>query len=181
MSSAPLRGIRTESQPVFAPDCWVAGRNESAHLPRVLSERVAGEIKRLRKERGWSKEQLAVRCVPKTVQQQIDKLETGERRLTLDWVERIARAFGMEPLDLMMPREPIQLELSEQVANEIARSLAQVALSGQEPEPGIVEVMSLMLQELTQTFSKHPQAYRDPAVARPVVDMTARRFAPVAS
>jgi hypothetical protein len=71
--------------------------------------------------------------------------------------------------------------LSEQVANEIARTLALVAREGEPPEPGIVQALSLMLQELTVTFSKHPQAYRDPSVARPVVDLASRRFAPVAS
>jgi transcriptional regulator with XRE-family HTH domain len=143
----------------------------------MLSERVSGNIKRLRKARGWSKEQLAQRCVPKTVQQQIAKLEDGERRLTLEWVERIAAAMGLDPIDLMVDREPVAFELSEQVAIEVARTLAMAALEGREPEPGIVQVLSLMLQELTATFSKHPQAYRDPAVARPVVDMTSRRYA----
>jgi transcriptional regulator with XRE-family HTH domain len=143
----------------------------------MLSKRVADNIKRLRLARGWSQEELAKRCSPRTVYQQIDKLESGERRLTLDWAERIANALGMDALELIANGDADRLELSEQVANEIAQTLGRVALGGSEPGPDIVQVLSLMLQEMTATFSKHRAAYRDPEVARPVVDMTARRFA----
>lgn len=36
-----------------------------------------------------------------TTPQQISKLEKGERRLTTDWMERIAPAFGVDPAELL--------------------------------------------------------------------------------
>jgi transcriptional regulator with XRE-family HTH domain len=147
----------------------------------MLSERVAGNIKRAREAKGLSQQKLAQRCSPPTVYQQIDKLETGERRLTFDWVERIAGALKMDPIALITDQEPMDISLSEQVSNEVARILGRVALQGEEPAPGTIQALSLILQELTATFARHPQAYRDPAVALPVADSAARRFGPLAS
>jgi transcriptional regulator with XRE-family HTH domain len=156
----------------------------------MLAERVAENIRRLRKARKWSLEKVAAACNPPTSYQQISRLEKGPnvkdgRTVDFEWVERIAPAFGLNPLELIVG-ERIQTEapdhfvfsLGEQVANEVARTLAQVALDGAEPDDGIVQVMSLMLQELTETFARHPQAFRDAAVARPVIDLAGRRFAP---
>ena len=157
-----------------------------AHMAAtMLAERVAENIARLRKARKWSLEKVGAGCVPPTSYQQISRLEKGERTVDFEWVERIAPAFGLCPLELIVG-ERIQTEapdhlifsLGEQVANEVARTLAQVALDGAEPDDGIVQVMSLMLQELTETFARHPQAFRDAAVARPVIDLAGRRFAP---
>ena len=148
--------------------------------PPMLAGIIGANIQKARKAKGWSLEKLAARVEPKTSYQQVSRLEKG-RMLTIDWIERLAKALGVDPLDLMALREQPQLEMSEPVANEIAQMLALVALDGREPEPDTVLVLSLMLQELTATFSKHPQAYRDPEVARLAVDMTARRFAPLAN
>ena len=157
-----------------------------AHMAAtMLAERVAENIARLRKARKWSLEKVGAGCVPPTSYQQISRLEKGERTVDFEWVERIAPAFGLCPLELIVG-ERIQTEapdhlifsLGEQVANEVARTLAQVALDGAEPDDGTVQVMSLMLQELTETFARHPQAFRDAAVARPVIDLAGRRFAP---
>lgn len=147
----------------------------------MLSERVAQQIKALRLSKGWSQDTLAKKCVPTTVYQQIDKLESGERRLTLDWLERLANALEVEVSDLIAQSAPPLREMSEQVSIEMARILGRVVLDGSEPDPGNVQVLALMLRELSQTFSRHPQAFSDPEVARPVLDMTARLSAPLAS
>src|SRR5438270_6678586 len=34
---------------------------------------------------------------------QINKLEKGERRLTVDWMVRLGRALGVDPTDLLPP------------------------------------------------------------------------------
>ncbi|WP_075798616.1 helix-turn-helix domain-containing protein [Roseomonas gilardii] len=49
-------------------------------------------IRALRQERGWSQAALAEKLG--TSQSQVDRLEKGDRRLTVDWLERIAQAFG---------------------------------------------------------------------------------------
>jgi hypothetical protein len=72
--------------------------------------------------------------------------------------------------------QPMVEGMSEQVSAEVARVVVQVALQGKEPAPGTVEALTLILKELSATFARHPQAYRDPAIALPVVDLAARRF-----
>lgn len=45
-----------------------------------------------------------------TTAAQVMKLENGERRLTLEWVERLSRAFGCLPLDLIAPAVRVPIE-----------------------------------------------------------------------
>lgn len=148
----------------------------------MLAQRVGANIRKAREARGWSLEKLGKKVDPPTSYTQISRLESGDRRLTLEWLEKLAKALSIDPVQLVDDSRVLpELSLSESVANEIARTLAQVALQGEEPDAGTVQVLALMLQELTVTFSKHPQAYRDPEVARPVVDLVSRKSVPVAS
>lgn len=144
--------------------------------------RVGENIKRAREARGWSLERLAAKLPAdqgKPVHYStIGRLEQGKRGLTLEWVERIAGALGMDPVELVAgrPSQPTpDFSLDESVAGEIARTLALVAREGEPPSSGTVQALALMLQELTVTFARHPQAYRDPAVALPVIDLVSRR------
>jgi transcriptional regulator with XRE-family HTH domain len=54
-------------------------------------------IRDIRKQRGWTLADLAAACNPPTTAQTIGRLETGMRNLSLVWMERIAKAFGIEP------------------------------------------------------------------------------------
>lgn len=56
-------------------------------------------MKSLREAAGLTQAQLAERA--NTSQSQIDRLEKGERRLTADWMVRIAAALGVEPRALL--------------------------------------------------------------------------------
>ena len=86
-----------------------------------LAKIVAGNLQRARLAKGLSQAALAKRCVPATVQQQIDKLESCERRWSLEWVERLARALEIEPLQLFMPRrETARLSESEAHSPDIS-------------------------------------------------------------
>jgi transcriptional regulator with XRE-family HTH domain len=150
----------------------------------MLAKRIGANIKAARKQRGISLERLAAKVVPPTSYQQLSRLEKGDRALTVEWVERIANALGVDPLSLVAPdlagQETRAFHLDEQVANEVARTLAAVA-TGDDPDPGTVQVVALMLVELLATFSKYPQAATDAQVARPVVDLLAQRFAAAAN
>jgi transcriptional regulator with XRE-family HTH domain len=146
--------------------------------PAMLAGTIGANIKAARKAKGWSLERLAARVEPPTSYQQISRLEQG-RMLTIDWIEKIAKALGADPLELMggtSESRPLAEGMSEQVSAEVARVVAQVALQGKEPEPGTVEALTLILKELSATFARHPQAYQDPAIALPVVDLAARRY-----
>lgn len=59
-------------------------------------------IRELRKARGWSLETLASLCDPPTTNQQISRLEKNDRRLTVEWMERLSKALGCRPSDLLI-------------------------------------------------------------------------------
>lgn len=56
-------------------------------------------IAQIRQLKGMSLTEVATAA--STTKAQIQKLEKGERRLTLDWMERIARALGVSVIDLI--------------------------------------------------------------------------------
>ncbi len=59
----------------------------------------SNRIRALRQRRGWTLQQLA--DASGTSKSQIDKLEKGERRLTVDWMVRLAKPLGCDPRDLL--------------------------------------------------------------------------------
>jgi len=56
-------------------------------------------IRELRRAKGWTATQLADRVGTSNVQ--ISRLETGDRKLTVDWMERLADVLGCRPADIM--------------------------------------------------------------------------------
>ena len=60
---------------------------------------VVNRIREWRTRKGWSMQQLADSC--STSRAQIDKLERGERRLTVDWMVRLAKPLGCRPAELL--------------------------------------------------------------------------------
>lgn len=65
----------------------------------VIEIMARNRIAELRQARGWSQEDLARHAG--TTNQQIGRLESGARRLTVDWMERLARPLGVTPQDLL--------------------------------------------------------------------------------
>jgi len=53
-------------------------------------------IRQIRKSRGLTLDQVARACKPATTAQTIGRLETGTRTLSVDWLNRIAAALGVE-------------------------------------------------------------------------------------
>lgn len=138
-------------------------------------------IEKYRLARKWSRPELAKHVVPPTSPQQIERLEKGQRRITLEWVERIAKALDIEPYWLItneVPTKAVDKTLNEQVADEVARTLARIALGGIEPPESTVTTLSIMLRELIATFATHPDTMHDPDMLRPAIDVLARRSSP---
>lgn len=79
-------------------------------------------IKELRKARGLTMKQLAE--LVGTSNQQISHLEKGRRRLTLEWMERIAKALDCQPADLLGGSTQIQNE-KERAMIELFRGLSE--------------------------------------------------------
>ena len=61
-------------------------------------------IRDVRKQKRMTLADVAVRCTPPTTAQTIGRLETGMRNLSLDWMNKIAAALGVEP-ELLVRRD----------------------------------------------------------------------------
>lgn len=140
----------------------------------MLAVRICDNISALREKRGLSRAQLGNMLSPPTSRQQIEKLEKGERPLTVDWIERIAVALDVDPAALVAG-ESGEFILTEQVATEAARSLVRVSLPGVQPSPANIQVLALMLGELVEMFARHPSTRTDLQALRPAIDFLARQ------
>src|SRR5947209_215790 len=58
-------------------------------------------IREVRRARGLTLDDVARRCDPATTAQTIGRLETGTRTVSIGWLNRIARALGVEAQDLV--------------------------------------------------------------------------------
>lgn len=74
-------------------------------------------VERMRRSRGLNQSQLAERAG--TTAQQISRLERGERKLTMEWVVRLAAALECEPAELAGFAPPPD-------ASEITRRLDEI-------------------------------------------------------
>lgn len=58
-------------------------------------------IREVRKAKRLTLQQVADRCDPPTTAQTIGRLETGMRTVSVGWLNRIAKALGVEPSELV--------------------------------------------------------------------------------
>lgn len=163
----------TSPVPCQAPIEGIPPIRLSGHLADMLAGRIAENISHLRESRGWSRPELGRRCRPATSGSQIERLEKGERKLTVEWIERLAAAFNLDPAELIAG-ESQQFTLTEQVADEVALRLARFVLRGDEPHAEIAKGLSILIQDLSELFARNPEAYRDPVAARIAVDFLTR-------
>lgn len=64
-------------------------------------------IREVRRAKGLTLEEVAKRCSPPTTAQTIGRLETGARTVSVGWLNRIAKALGVEAADLVkLPARP---------------------------------------------------------------------------
>lgn len=140
----------------------------------MLEGRIRQNLVELRRKAGLSRPQLAALCVPPTTYKQIEKLENGERHISLEWLERLARALRVDA-EMLLSGKP-EFSLAEPVANEVAGAIGLVA-TGSPPDEQTQAQIALLLQALIETFVRHPEARGDLGAARPVVDFLTRQFA----
>lgn len=145
----------------------------SGQLPPMLEGRIRENMRALREAANLSRPQLAALCEPPTNYQQIEKLELGQRRLTIEWVERIAKALRVDP-EMLVTGTP-EFTLASPVAELAGAAIVEVA-TGMRPDPIATEIAALLLKALLETFVRHPEARGDLAAARPVVDFLTRQF-----
>lgn len=109
-------------------------------------------ISAIRKSRGLSQSELAERC--HTQNQQISHLELGKRRLTWEWMQRIASVLECHPTELVSNGPSSSLSAEEETLLEQFRML---------PKPER-KALSRIASEFAQ--AKAP-AYKPPSPRKP--------------
>ena len=69
-------------------------------------------IREVRRARGVTLDDVAKRCDPPTTAQTIGRLETGTRTVSVGWLNRIAKALGVEAQDLVEGGEGAELKVA---------------------------------------------------------------------
>ena len=69
-------------------------------------------IREVRRARGMTLDDVARRCDPQTTPQTIGRLETGTRTVSVGWLNRIAKALGVEAQDLVEGSEAVELKVA---------------------------------------------------------------------
>lgn len=69
-------------------------------------------IREVRRARGLTLDEVAQRCEPPTTPQTIGRLETGTRTVSVGWLNRIAKALGVEAQDLVEGGEAAELKVA---------------------------------------------------------------------
>src|SRR4051794_15457901 len=69
-------------------------------------------IREVRRARGMTLDDVAQRCDPATTPQTIGRLETGTRTVSVGWLNRIAKALGVEATDLVEGGETAELKVA---------------------------------------------------------------------
>ena len=69
-------------------------------------------IREVRRARGMTLDDVARKCEPRTTPQTIGRLETGTRTVSVGWLNRIARALGVEAQDLVQGGETAELKVA---------------------------------------------------------------------
>jgi len=82
-------------------------------------------IRDIRREKGLTLADVALRCDPPTTAQTIGRLETGMRQLSLAWMNRIAAALEVEPELLVRGGGAGQPRLIARLVDAGAEALAQ--------------------------------------------------------
>jgi transcriptional regulator with XRE-family HTH domain len=69
-------------------------------------------IREVRRARGMTLDDVAKRCAPPTTPQTIGRLETGTRTVSVGWLNRIAKALGVEAQDLVQRGDSAELKVA---------------------------------------------------------------------
>lgn len=96
-------------------------------------------IKELRRAKGLTLQELAE--LVGSSNQQISQLETGRRRLNVDWLERLSKVFDCHPIEILddgvlaqNEREKILLELFRGLSEEQQQAFLKATAALAKPE-----------------------------------------------
>lgn len=99
-------------------------------------------IREVRRAKGMTLADVAERCVPATTAQTIGRLETGTRTVSVDWLNRIAHALGVEAGDLVRLPEAADLPVAAILASDGAHAPRHpLTVTPPRPAPGAVSLL----------------------------------------
>jgi transcriptional regulator with XRE-family HTH domain len=85
-------------------------------------------IREVRRARGMTLDDVARRCDPATTPQTIGRLETGTRTVSIGWLNRIAKALGVEAQDLVEGEDSAELKVAALLGNGGAMAPKKTAI-----------------------------------------------------
>lgn len=87
-----------------------------------LALQVGERIRKLRKRHGLTLQQAAQ--LYRTSPQSAQRFERGKMTVSLDWLERIAEAFSVEPYELLLP-DGVEADLRKSARQDLVRLFCQ--------------------------------------------------------
>ncbi|MFL6845681.1 MAG: helix-turn-helix domain-containing protein [Allosphingosinicella sp.] len=98
-------------------------------------------IRDVRRAKKLTLQDVADRCQPPTTPQTIGRLETGTRTVSVGWLNRIARALGVEAVDLVELPERENVPLAARLGHDGAHAPRRAGVAvPPTPGPGTVAV-----------------------------------------
>jgi transcriptional regulator with XRE-family HTH domain len=85
-------------------------------------------IREVRRARGMTLDDVARACDPPTTPQTIGRLETGTRTVSVGWLNRIAKALGVEAQDLVQGGETAELKVAAMLGSGGANAPKRAAI-----------------------------------------------------
>ncbi|HEY0316540.1 MAG TPA: helix-turn-helix transcriptional regulator [Sphingomonas sp.] len=99
-------------------------------------------IRDVRRAKGLTLAEVAERCDPPTTAQTIGRLETGTRTVSVGWLNRIARALGVEAADLVQLPDTVDLPVAAILgANGTVAPRQPSVATPPRPEPGALALL----------------------------------------
>ena len=98
-------------------------------------------IREVRRAKKMTLQEVADRCQPPTTPQTIGRLETGTRTVSVGWLNRIAKALGVEASDLVKLPEREDVPVAATLEHDGARAARRESvIIPPRPDPGVVAV-----------------------------------------
>ena len=98
-------------------------------------------IREVRRAKGMTLDDVARACDPPSTPQTIGRLETGTRTVSVGWLNRIARALGVEAADLVRLPDRVELPVAASLDAAGAHALSSPATAAPpQPSAGMVAV-----------------------------------------
>src|SRR3712207_3199805 len=98
-------------------------------------------IRDVRRAKKLTLQDVADRCVPPTTPQTIGRLETGTRTVSVGWLNRIARALGVEASDLVTLPDREDVPVAATLLHDGAHApRREGVVIPPKPSPGLVAV-----------------------------------------